>query len=239
MSFCFLRSFLITAGLLAALPVPATEAARAAIEALVPDAAEIRVVPSPLPGISEVVVDLTVFYVSNDGRYILGGPLVRTADQRNLTEPRVAAARAELLGAQSEVRTFDYPAPAPAQTLTIVTDIDCPYCRRLHNDMDGYNAAGFDVRYIMLPRAGRDSASYRKAVYAACADDPEAAMTDAMNGKTPPEADCDHPIDRHMEIAQQLRIGSTPSIVFEDGRLLRGLRSPAELKALAVDTGAD
>ena len=113
--------------------------------------------------------------------------------------------------------------------MTIVTDIDCPYCRRLHNDMEAYNAAGFDVSYVMLPRAGRDSGSYRKTVAAACGAPPEAAITAAMNGETPSSPPCDHPIDEHMQLARELGVTSTPTIVLEDGRIVLGQKSPADL----------
>lgn len=239
MSTPFLRFCLIVVALTCAPSAGASDAVRAAIEALIPNATDIAVAPSPVPGVSEVVVGINVFYVSDDGSFILGGPLVRASDGENLTELRVAGARARLLAAHKDLRTFDYPSASPAHAITVITDIDCPYCRRFHNDMAEYNAAGFDVRYIMLPRAGTGSVSYQKAVYAACAKDPEAAMTDAMNGKPVDAADCDHPIDQHMAIVQELQINSTPSIVFEDGRLLRGLRSASELEALAGDGAAD
>ena len=86
----------------------------------------------------------------------------------------------------------------------------------------------------MLPRSGKGSASYRKTVNAACAENPEAAITAAMAGAEPAARACDHPIDDHLALARQLNVSSTPSIVLPDGRLMLGQQSPgALLEAMA------
>ena len=39
-------------------------------------------------------------------------------------------------------------------SVSIFTDIDCTYCRRLHSEIDEYLAAGIEVRYFLYPRGG-------------------------------------------------------------------------------------
>ncbi len=234
-----MRNLLIlAAAIVLAAPSAADDAAvRAAVERMLPGQGPIDVGPSPLTGLREVAIGTRVFYVSDDGRYVLGGPLIDAGSRANLSEERVAKARRAILDA-AEAPLYRYPARQPEHRVTIVTDIDCPYCRRLHNDMEAYNAAGFDVSYVMLPRAGRDSGSYRKTVAAACAAPPEQAITEAMNGATPSSEPCDHPIDAHMRLARELGVTSTPTIVLEDGRIVLGQKSPAELLA-AIGAGDD
>ncbi len=201
----------------------------AAIRDALPEMAGAVIEPSPVPDISAVTVGTRVFYVTNDGRYVFGGPLIASADRSNLTEARVATARRDLLAARSDMPTFRYPADPATYRVTVFTDIDCPYCRRLHNDLPDYARAGIDVTYVMLPRSGKGSASYRKTVNAACAEDPEAAITAAMAGGEPPARSCEHPIDEHLALARQLNVSSTPSIVLPDGRLVLGHQPPGAL----------
>ncbi|MEO0973699.1 MAG: DsbC family protein [Pseudomonadota bacterium] len=200
---------------------------------LFPDRPAPTITPAPMPGVSEVTFGTEVFYVSNDGRFLLGGPLIAVATRENLTDIRKAVARRSVLEDATDVQPYRYPAAVPKHRLTIVTDIDCPYCRRLHNDLDDYRAAGLDVSYVMLPRSGKGSPSYRKAVAAACADDPEAAITEAMNGADLAEAttDCEHPIDAHLALARRLGASSTPTLILEDGRMLLGARGVGEVLA--------
>lgn len=187
--------------------------------------------PSPIEGVTEVTVGVNVFYVSVDGEYVLRGPLL-SANGTNLTESREAEARTRLLRKASDTPTFRYPATPVKHAVTVVTDIDCPYCRKLHNELDGYKEAGIDVTYVMLPRSGKNSASYRKTVSAACAADPEAAITSAMNGESVADATCDHPIDEHMALARRLGVNSTPTLVLDDGRIVLGYRTAKGLQPL-------
>lgn len=200
----------------------ANEAVIKAARSLQPMTGDIDIQPTPLDGVVEVTLGSKTVYFSEDGQYVLGGPLIRMSDRRDLTEMRRSQTRKELINNAGDLITYDYTADDATYELLVVTDIDCPYCRKLHNDMADYNAAGISMRYVMLPRAGKASASYQKAVSAACASDPEAAITSAMLGKPNNNTVCKHPIDEHMQLASQLGVGSTPTMITRDGEQIRG-----------------
>lgn len=114
---------------------------------------------------------------------------------------------------------------APKQvkhTVTIFTDIDCPYCRKLHKEMQSYLDAGIEVRYLAFPRAGAGSESYKKAVSVWCAKNREEAMTRAKRGETVKSESCKHPVDRHLALVQRLGVNATPTIFLENGRRIPG-----------------
>ncbi len=191
---------------------------------------ELRIAATPLPGITAVTAGLQVLYVTDDGHYLLGGPLVDTRSATNLTEIALNDSRIDIVSDRiGSTQLFNFPAPDPKHEILVFTDIDCGYCRRLHASIDQYHEAGLSLRYIMLPRAGVGSASYDKAVHAACSDNPEQAITEAMTGETPTPRQCDHPIDGHMEIARALQINATPMMLLADGTLLRGVQQPEDL----------
>ncbi len=207
---------------------------RAAISQLIPNLPEMEIRPSAIPDILEVRAETNVFYVSSNGEFLLNGPLYGLQRGENMTEKRLAEYRQTLLKDIPGIQPVEYHVDNAQQKVTVITDIDCPYCRRLHQDLDQYHAAGLDIEYLMLPRAGKDSPSYLKTVNAICAIQPEIAITAAMNGDTPAPAECDHPIDQHMEMARMLGVASTPNILLPDGTLIRGYKTAAELSRMLL-----
>ncbi|MDZ7809766.1 MAG: DsbC family protein [Arhodomonas sp.] len=176
-------------------------------------------------------------YVTGDGNYLLQGELVDIDEQRSLTEEVRAGIRQERLADLDESGMLIYePSGEVRHEVTVFTDIDCPYCRRFHAHMDELLERGIRVRYLLMPRAGRDSASYDKAVNAWCAEDPQSALTRAKQGERLAEQDCDHPVDEHLRLARELGVRGTPTLYTGEGRMLSGYRTPDELES-ALDGG--
>ena len=115
-------------------------------------------------------------------------------------------------------------------TITTFTDIDCPYCRKMHREMAAMNGLGIRVRYLLFPRAGFLSSSYDKAVSVWCAADQRSAMTRAKAGEIPEKRDCDNPVAEHMAIARRLGLTGTPFTITNTGRVISGYRPAQELR---------
>jgi thiol:disulfide interchange protein DsbC len=212
---------------------------RAAISQLMPGLNGMEIQPSAIENMLEVRAGTNVFYVSSDGGFLLNGPLRDLERGENLTEKRLAEYRKTLLKDIPAIQPVEYPTDNAKQKIIVITDVDCAYCRRLHQDLDKYHQAGLDVAYVMLPRSGKDSPSYVKTVNAICAEQPDVAITAAMNGETPATAECDHPIDQHMAMAKAMGAASTPNIVLPDGTLIRGYKTAAELSRLLAVSSQD
>ena len=189
---------------------------------------------TPITGLYEVVVGPHVVYMSGDGQYMLQGELVDIRKGKNLTEPSRRGAIRELMSSMSEDDMIIFKPEKVKHVITVFTDIDCGYCRKLHNEMDQYLAEGIEIRYMMFPRAGVGSESYKKAVAVWCADDRNAALTNAKNGKHLDMKTCDNPVDRHMELVRQLGARGTPFIVLDNGGTQPGY-VPAKRLAKVLD----
>ncbi|CAK0764757.1 thiol:disulfide interchange protein DsbC [Gammaproteobacteria bacterium] len=193
---------------------------------------------SPIPGMYEVLMGPNLAYFSADGRYMLVGDLVDSKTYKNLSAARRNEARSKTLDALGEENMFIFAPEKPAKhTITVFTDIDCGYCRKLHRDIKSYNENGIKVRYLMFPRAGKDSKSYEKAVDAWCAKDRNAALTKAKNGEELDRKECSNPIQRHMTLGEQMGVTGTPTIVTDSGEILPGY-VPAEPLAKLLNDGA-
>ncbi len=201
---------------------------RAAVEKMTQGSAKpdsIR--PAAVKGLYEVVLGTQVVYVSADGRYLLNGDLIDVAQRRNISDERRSVLYKAAIDKVGEKSMIVYAPEKVKHTVTIFTDIDCPYCRKLHHEMENYNKAGIKIRYLAFPRAGIGSDSYKKAVSVWCAKDRAAAMTKAKNGQKVEEKSCDNPVKQHLELVQQLGVNATPTLFLEDGRRVPGY-VPAE-----------
>jgi thiol:disulfide interchange protein DsbC len=188
--------------------------------------------PTPVAGIYEVVVGPHIIYMSADGRYMFQGELIDVSTRQSLTEPRRRQAVESIIDNFSEDKMIVYEPKKTKHTITVFTDIDCGYCRKLHNEMQSYLDAGIRVRYMFFPRAGKGSDSYRKAEAVWCADDRKAALTAAKNRKPIDMKTCDNPIDEHMALVETLGARGTPFIVFENGDTQPGYAPAAQMARL-------
>lgn len=66
-----------------------TQAIAAALKQALPGIAPDSIQPSPVKGLFEVVVGPKLFYVSEDGRYLIQGSLIDAKERKDLTEARL------------------------------------------------------------------------------------------------------------------------------------------------------
>jgi thiol:disulfide interchange protein DsbC len=191
---------------------------------------------SAIPGLYEIILGPQVLYLSKDGGFAIQGDMIDLTKRANLTEQRRNGLRAKAIEAVGEDNMVTFAPEGQAKyTISVFTDIDCGYCRQFHRQMADYNAAGIKVRYLMYPRAGIDSESYRKAVNVWCAEDRKDAMTRAKQGQDVPGKTCDNPVQKHFALGNELGVRGTPSIILGDGELVPGYVPPARLVQLLND----
>jgi len=116
--------------------------------------------------------------------------------------------------------------------LTVFTDIDCPYCRKLHSQIAAYNRLGIRVRYLLYPRTGPNTESWTKAEQVWCSGDRNTALTRAKLGEALNTKPCaDNPVARSYALGQEFALEGTPAIITPSGELLPGYVPPDVLAA--------
>ena len=196
---------------------------------VLPDLTPSEIRPSPVAGISEVLIGPKLFYMTNDGKYLFQGSLIDIKTRTDISEQRRKAARLDAINGFGEANMIIFPAEKERHTITVFTDVDCGYCRKLHKEIDQYNSRGITVRYMLFPRSGKDTPSYYKAVTVWCADDRRDALTRSKAGEDLPRAECSNPVMTSMELGHLLGIQGTPAIVLDDGELVPGYVPAARL----------
>lgn len=195
---------------------------KAALVRAFPELSSATVRPAQVPGLYEIEFNTQILYTTKDGKYLLTGDLVNLDTRANLTEARRSAIRARLVDQIDEKNMIVMGPNKPKRTLTVFTDVDCPYCARFHLDVPTLNKHGVKVRYLFYPRAGLKSESYRRAVAVWCADDRVKAIGIAKAGGKLDMKTCPNPVERDYRLGRELDISGTPTIVFDDGKMLPG-----------------
>ncbi len=229
---------LLTIGLLGSASVIADEAsadakleaARARINAMFQEIGPENVTLSPVDGWYTVHKGAIVAYVSGDGRYLLQGDMIDLDTQVNLSEKKRTDSRRETMSRLSDDEAIMFSPVETKHRITIFTDVDCTYCRKLHSQMDEYLAQGIEIRYLLYPRGGPASRSWNTSEEVWCARDRNSALTAAKLDRDFETNKCDaSAITRHYMLGQDVGLTGTPAIVFEDGTLLSGYLPPAAL----------
>ena len=203
-----------------------------ALKDVMPDASIESIEPLNKTGLYEVVVDGNIVYLSADGAYLFQGDVIELSDRENITEIKRVSLRKNALDVLNEADMIVYEPKKTDYTLTVFTDIDCGYCRKLHNEMAEYNALGIRIRYMAFPRAGIDSEAFEKAEAVWCAKDRQQAMTDAKNGRDVDSKECKSPVQAQYELGRRLGVNGTPALFLDSGEMLPGYIPPTRLKKI-------
>jgi thiol:disulfide interchange protein DsbC len=236
-----LKRFLCAVGFFAAsLSATAADDAdkivRDALHSLLPTAPIDHVVKSELPGFHEVIVSGQVVYISDNGKFLLQGNLFDVPQKKDLTALRLAQLRAQALAGLPENKQMVFSPEHPKHTVTVFTDVDCPFCRQFHKQIDEYNRQGIAVKYVLYPLDIHPGAD-KKAVAVWCAADRKAAYTAAMNGQDPGNGTCaNNPVAETKAFGASLGINATPTVLAEDGtRIEDGKAASPALLAAELD----
>lgn len=217
------------------------DAARAAIQKIAPMQPISAFRKSALPGYYEGIIAGQVAYASADGRYLLRGPVEDVEQDVSLSEQSMAARRKELLEALGEQDRLSFSPTDPEFRVVVFTDVDCPFCRRLHSRIDEYTALGIAIDYVFFPLSVHPGAD-RKSVSIWCADDRQRAYTAALAGQTPDPRSCENPLPRMLDAGNGMGVVQTPTAIAPDGSVIDStvLMSPhrllTSLRKAATDT---
>jgi len=229
-----LKSVCLWFGLLAWMGLAQADNAemKSKLEAIMPGIKIENIQPLDNTGLFETVINGEIIYFSEDARYVFQGDVIALETRENITENKRVSLRKESLASLDEADLIVYEPEKTEYTLTVFTDIDCGYCRKLHMQMDEYNALGIRIRYMAFPRAGLDSESFEKAEDVWCADDRQQAMTDAKNGQMVDSKQCESPVKDQYQTGRRLGVTGTPALFLDSGEMLPGYIPPKRLKKI-------
>lgn len=186
---------------------------------------------TPIAGVFEAKFGGDIVYVTGDARYVFAGDLIDTQTKTSLTEEAKAADRLATIKTIDASKTIEFKAKGQEKhVLYAFTDVDCPFCVKLHKEVPALNEKGVTVRYLAYPRAGQGSPTYKRMVNIWCADDKPAAMNQVKNeGKDMPDKECTNPVAEHYELGHKLGVSGTPALFTDKGVMIPGFRPADQL----------
>lgn len=205
-------------------------AVRATLQRAFPKSPIQGITKTPVPGVLEAAIDGQVFYITEDGRYLLGGPLIDAKANRNLTEVRLEQINAIPFNSLPLDWAFKRVKGTGARRIAIFEDPDCPFCKALEQTLAGMDNLTVYVFLYPIEQLHPDAVAKSRAIW--CAKDRAKAWNEAMHTGLAPtaSANCDNPIAKIADFAKRHRITGTPTTILEDGRRLIGAVSRAELE---------
>lgn len=193
-------------------------------------------VPTDMEGIYWVTGEgLPPFFADKSGKHIIQGQIIAVGQNEpvDISSAFVARTAQDALKAVDKSEMIIY--PAKGETKSVVysfTDADCPYCTKLHEEMDEINALGIEVRYLAWPRS-EGSVPKMEAIW--CSEDRVAAMNQAKTGADVIAPQCDNPVEEHVSLGAKLGVRGTPAIFTETGEQIGGYLPAAQLAQAAQD----
>ncbi len=186
---------------------------------------------SPIDGWYMIQKGSTVAYITEDGRYLLQGDLIDLDNEINLTEASRSQSRRELMASVIADNSITFSPAETKYSVSVFTDVECTYCRRLHSQIDEYLAHGIEVRYLLYPRNGPASRSWNTSEEVWCATDRRNALTMAKLDRKFESSSCDASIiqDNYV-LGKAVGLSGTPAIVFDNGTLIGGYLPPDALR---------
>ena len=207
---------------------------REGLKNILPDGAVIELIePSPIPGIYAVYYgDLQPIYVTQDGSFFIYGDIykININSISNITEKSVAERRKLILQNIPSEELISFKSSNEQFSVIVFTDVDCGYCRKLHNQIDEYNSLGISINYAAFPRSGLGTSAFTKMVGAWCSDNPKDSMTKLKNNSKLDISFCENqPVSKQYIIGKKLGVDGTPAIFSMDGEMFPGYIEPEEL----------
>lgn len=223
-------ALLIAANSLAVETDPKLEAVRAKVTEMFAFIEPQDIGPSPIDGWYTVHRGSIVAYISEDGNYLLQGDLIDLETEVNLSEKARSDSRRELLSTVDNNDAILFSPSEVKHTVTVFTDVDCTYCRKLHSQIDDYMSLGIEVRYLLYPRNGPASRAWTTSEEVMCASDRGSALTAAKLDREFETTNCkSNALTQHYSLGRDIGLSGTPAIILEDGTLIGGYLSPEAL----------
>jgi len=196
-----------------------------------PEAKDAEISESSIQGLYTVSIGSQIFYMSQNGKFILQGDIYNVETGANLTEQDRISARKDFLNQLDEEEMVIFAPDDFKHTVTVFTDVDCGYCRKFHSEIDEVLEQGIRVRYLFFPRTGPGKESWEKAEQVWCSQDRQKAITRAKKGKILRAKICSKtPVQKHYSVGQMFMVQGTPTMVSDKGKIIVGYLPASVLK---------
>jgi thiol:disulfide interchange protein DsbC len=175
---------------------------------------------APVEGFWEVVAEIgqerMIVYIHKSLRYVLHGRILDRQVKRDITLERLKEFRKvnpSTLPLENAI-----PMGQGKRRLYVFTDPRCHFCLQLHEELK--QVKDLQTFFFLYPLT---SASYVKAKGIWCSQDKLKALEETYEGRELESLSCDtSPIDKNVQLGKRLLVESTPTLLFQNGKIVEG-----------------
>ncbi len=208
------------------------------VESRFPGAHVLDVQPAVIAGLYEVFLGDQIVYTDAGGNYLVVGSIIETQSKQNLTQASLNERGKINFSVLPLERAIKVVKGNGSRKFAVFSDPDCPYCQQLEKTL--LSVTDITMYVFLFPIATLHPQAPVKAHAIWCAPDRAAAWNQWMHEKIlPPTKTCGgDPIDALQKLGDELRINSTPTLFFADGRRVAGAIPVEELQKYLTPGGA-
>ena len=186
-----------------------------------------------MTGLYSANLDNQIIYLDENAQHMFIGSMVRLKDQKNLTKDLVLKQNSidwKQLPLKDAIKTVK---GNGKQQLAIFSDPNCPYCKKLEAELDKLN----DVTiYTFIYPLKAQSITVSKSIW--CDPNQAYAWKNLLQKNVQPkEKTCANPIERNLALGRKLGVEGTPTLIFETGFKMTGVRSAEEIQLIWKELG--
>ncbi|MDR0247006.1 MAG: DsbC family protein [Burkholderiales bacterium] len=188
-----------------------------------------------LGGLYEVLLGDQMIYTNKEVTHILAGALYDTRDMpngmQNLTDSRMRDLNRVDVAAIPTSYAFKRVKGRGERVLHLFSDIDCPFCEKIEQSLHDIDNVTIYTYLLPLDVLHPDAARKSKTIW--CAKDQAKAWEAYFVTRKLPDnkGDCETPVEKIQQLAQEYGIRGTPGMIFADGIIVPGALPKDRLEA--------
>ena len=173
-----------------------------------------------------------ILYTNESADLLLQGNLISLKEEiTNLTQGHQQAFLVSEIHKRQQ-DWIEFKASEEKQILHVLTSPSCGYCKKMHNDIQQYLDEGITIRYMALPRAGRDSEEFKNMSNTWCGTGTVDKFNRLMAGEQIPEnTECVNKLESHISFNNKFGFSVTPILITQTGIAIEGYRPAKQLAA--------
>ena len=185
------------------------------------------VTPAEIPGIYQVNMQmqgkLYPLYLDASGSYLFSGNIIRIKDRVNLTEEAFKDLNPVDVSAIPLGDALSLGGATSKDSIIVFTDPHCPYCSKLHkvllDAVEQDPTLSFKIKIAPFKQTSKEIS--RTIICNQSMEQLELAFA----GKSLPEPTCQTDVpEKNVQLAQQLGIRGTPTMIMPNGKIVPGYR---------------
>lgn len=189
--------------------------------------------PSPVAGLYQVIAGNQIVYVDAAGDHMIVGNMMDTHTKQNLSEQAIDAHYSIDFNSLPFGEAIKIVKGNGSRKMALFADPDCPYCRRLEQDMRSVTDITVYLFLFPLEQVHPHALADSEAIW--CSPDRASAWTQWMVNHTPiPRGGscANDPIGKIAALARSLNVHATPTMFLQNGRRIGGLIPLPQLQKL-------